>query len=448
MNVSTTKGNSEAADTLPNSAPTAAEIYRVRSDYRRFNQKFNITRQRLWSPELKQLTREREGNLTRLVAERKPGYGHLDLAFYLGSGGNLENTGFSINAPNVRGNSWGPLTKSFDGGIAVKYVDERPDWGSNGRQPLEEASPRRWRASPAEASQALRRVGCLFGASRVAFAPLDRRWVFSHYFDEETKQDYPIKFTDEPGYEHYTEPGMAEDRALVIPKEVRYAVVMLLEMDEEGIARAPTAIELATVRMAYSRISFVTVMVAEFIRGLGYHAIPSANCTALSMPLAIDAGLGELGRNAKLITPKFGPRCRIAKVLTDLPVETGAPRLFGVTEFCNGCKKCARHCPAQAIPYGERSFDPVNECNNAGVLQWQVNHKKCAEFCAKVATNCGICIRVCPFNKGHHAIHDATRAVIKNAPWLDPWIVRLDDALGFGRLKSPETFWRRTPHGE
>lgn len=402
--------------TRSNRRGTVAEIYQVQPRYQRFNQKFNITRQRLWEPMMKLLTEEREANLAQLVAKGKPGYSALDWAFYQASHGNLRNTGFSINAPNVKGNRWRPLSR------------ERP--------------PQRWQGSPAEASRVLRKVGRLFGADVVSFAPLDRRWVYSHYFDEETGREYPIRFTDEPGYEHYTAPGLAEDRSLVIPREVQYAIVMLFEMDEEGIARAPILIEQATVMATYSRISFVTVMVAEFLRGLGYHAIPSANCTALSIPLAIEAGLGQLGRNAKLINPKFGPRCRIAKVFTDLRVQIESPQDFGITEFCDVCKKCARRCPAQAIPYGERSFEPVNECNSAGVLQWQVNHKKCYEYMTKVGTNCGVCLRVCPFNKGRHRIHDVTRFFVKNTPWVNRMIVWLDDALGFGRFKDPHAFWQ------
>lgn len=408
--------NAAQKQTRLNHRTTAAELYQVQPYFQRFNQKFNLTRQRLWEPAMKQLGQERKDNLARLVAEEKSGYSALDWAFYQASNGNLSNTGFSINAPNVRGNRWRSLTT------------ERP--------------ARRWQGSPVEASEVLRKVGRLFGADTVGFAPLDRRWVYSHYYDEETGRDYPIKFTDEPGYESCTEPGLAQDKTLVIPKEVRYAIVMLFEMDEEGMARAPTAIAHATTHTAYSRISFATVMVAEFLRGLGYHAIPSANCTALNIPLAIEAGLGQLGRNAKLINPKFGPRCRIGKVLTDLPVAVENPRDLGITEFCDVCKKCARQCPSQAIPHGERSFEPVNECNNAGVLQWQVDHKKCLEFQAKAGTNCGICLRVCAFNKGHHKIHDMARFFIKNTRWMDPLIVWLDDALGYGGFKKPDGFWK------
>jgi len=214
-------------------------------------------------------------------------------------------------------------------------------------------------------------------------------------------------------------------------------------MDRDGINAAPTLIENATTEAAYSKISFTLATTAEFIRALGYNAIPSANCTALNIPLAIDAGLGQLGRNAKLITPGFGPRCRIAKIITDLPLEHASPIDYGVTEFCERCKKCAKRCPAQAIPYGDRSYEPINECNNGGALQWQVDHKKCVSYMTEVGTNCGICIKVCPFNKGKAKIHNVSRWFIKNLNWTDPMFIWLDDALGYGNTNTDE-FWQGT----
>jgi len=92
------------------------------------------------------------------------------------------------------------------------------------------------------------------------------------------------------------------------------------------------------------------IALAEAIRMMGYNAIPCKNGTALSIPLAIDAGLGQLGRNGLLITPKYGPAVRIGKVLTDMPLVPDRPIDFGVTEFCQSCKKCAEHCPPGPSP--------------------------------------------------------------------------------------------------
>jgi reductive dehalogenase len=297
-------------------------------------------------------------------------------------------------------------------------------------------------ADPAMATRLIRKAAQQFFADEVGFCLLDRKWVYSHWFDEETKQDYPIKFSDEPGYEAYQEPTQLEDRTQVIPRGMQYVIVLIHEMDERGIATAPTLTQMATTRSTYSRISFITVALAEFIRGLGYNAIPSANDTALSIPLAIDAGLGELGRNAKLITPRFGPRCRISKVITDLPLAVGHARTWGVTEFCNVCRKCAKNCPSQAIPLGERSFDRAGVFNHQGVLQWQVDHMKCIEYQADVGTNCGICIRTCPFNKSKHWGHDLVRLAVKRRVGsVDSLLVWIDDLLRYGRFKNADHFW-------
>lgn len=405
---------------------TAANLYQVQPYYQRFDQKNNMTRQRFWNPAVAELVRQRKESLDKHIRDRRPGYGLEDWAFYLGANANITSNGFNINWPNRRGNLWQPLS-TID-----QMRSTAPSCESYGRL---EADSRR-------ATLMVKKIGRLFGADQVGVALLDRRWVYSHWFDEETREHYPIKFSDEPGYEAYEGPIQLEDKTQVIPAGMKYAIVLIQEMGEAGIAAAPTLTQMATVFTAYSRISHITVTIAEFIRGLGYHAIPSANDTALNIPLAIDAGLGELGRNAKLITPQYGPRCRISKVITDLPLEPGAPKLWGVTEFCNVCKKCATTCPAQAIPAGERSFEPAGIFNNRGVLMWQLDHMKCYEYWSKIGTNCGICIRVCPFNKSKHWGHSLARWSIRRRNRnVDSFIARLDDWLGYGKFRKPGEFW-------
>ena len=358
---------------------SVSDIYSVQQNYKRFDQRYNMTRQSLWNPSFVELRKEQQSNLQRLLGQDMRGYALLDSAFNRGATANLRNARFEINRPNHLGNAWQPLGEPI--------------------------SKRHWATSPSEASRVVEKVAGLYGADEVGFCELDRRWVYSHYYDEESKQSFPIVFSDEPRYESYSEPIQLEDGTQVIPKEMAHVVVLLFEMDDEGISTAPTLTQMATTNVAYSKISYTTVMVAEFLRGLGYNAIPSANCTALSIPLAIEAGLGQLGRHAKLINPKYGPRCRISKVITDLPLKHGEPIDFGVTEFCSTCKRCAEACPAQAIPYGETSLAPVNECNSGGFLAWHLDHKKCYRYWSKVGTNCGICVAVCPYNVGPGRYH-------------------------------------------
>ena len=275
---------------------------------------------------------------------------------------------------------------------------------------------------PVRMSQELKKVAKFLGASLVGISELDRRWVYSHSYDFET----------------------GEHRELELPEEYKYAVVLAFEMDYELVKTSPTWLAEATEGKGYSMMAFTTSMVARFIRGLGYKAIPCGNDTALSIPLAIDAGLGELGRNGLLITPEFGPRARLSKVFTDLPLVPDEPIEFGVVEFCEKCETCAKYCPSQAIIYGKRTTQPHNISNNmAGQLKWPVNVDRCFGFWIRNEGSCMNCIRVCPFNKSSGWLHEAVRWLVKKAPWLDPFLVRMDELLGYGRKVRASNFWER-----
>ena len=80
--------------------------------------------------------------------------------------------------------------------------------------------------------------------------------------------------------------------------------------------------------------------------------------------MAVDAGLGELGRNGLLISSGFGPRIRISKVLTDLPLVPDQPVDLGVRKMCEVCGKCAKACPGQAISRDEPTMEGLTLSNN------------------------------------------------------------------------------------
>ncbi len=165
------------------------------------------------------------------------------------------------------------------------------------------------------------------------------------------------------------------------------------------------------------------------------------NDTANSIPLAIDAGLGELGRLDKLITPQFGPRVRLSKVFTNLPLVPDRPIEFGVWDFCLQCKKCAQNCPAQAISYREPTDEPTSISNRTGILRWPVQAEKCLGWFAKNGGDCSNCIRVCPFNKPRGLLHDTARWGVKHTPFLNPVFLKADNLLGYGRMVKSENFW-------
>jgi reductive dehalogenase len=397
--------------------------YSVNEEYVRFNQKNNMIYQGEWNRQRAHLGDD-EWYRSRAdkVRNKTPGFARLDWAYYSAMVANLAASDYVINRANAGGTSWSPINRS---GL-YKNIEDLPQWG----------------CEPAKAGAILKSLARTLGADDVGVCLLDRRWVYSHYYDRAARESFPIRFNDENGYEKYDKPGLVEDKSLVIPAKMKYVLVVIHEMEREGIATAPTLTHMATTWHSYSKIGFTTQAVAEFVRALGYHAIPSANDTALNIPLAIDAGLGELGRNAKLIHPLFGPRCRISKIITDLPLLPDTPISFGVTAFCDSCKKCAKKCPVDAIPLGERSYEPAGEFNSRGVLCWQMNHARCREFWVRAGTNCGLCIQSCPYNKPKGALHWLVKSVISTLPALNSAIVYADDLLGYGKPLPSVQFWQ------
>jgi ferredoxin len=228
---------------------------------------------------------------------------------------------------------------------------------------------------PSEMTEKLKKVALFYGADLVGGTELDKRWLYRN-----------MRYTMKP---------------VELPEEIRYAVVMAVEMDEMGIATSPGCPASAATGLGYSKMAFVSSILAEFIRNLGYVAIPAGNDVGLSVPLAIDAGLGELGRHGMLITPEYGPRVRLCKVYTDLPLKVDRPVEFGVEEFCKGCRLCAETCPVEAISRTrDPGWEPACNSNNPGALKWYIDSEKCYVYWLDNGTDCSNCVSVCPFNTG------------------------------------------------
>ncbi len=290
--------------------------------------------------------------------------------------------------------------------------------------------PRRWSipegkmaiADPAEITRKIKKVAKWFGADLVGICEIDPRWLFSYWGDHNAKLS------------QIANPGDPVE----IPQEYRYVIAMAIEMDYEDIQRSPAVIP--STDLGYSKMAFVATSVAEFVRLLGYHAIPSGNDMALSIPTAVDSGLGELGRNGLLITRKYGPRVRLCKVFTDLQLVVDDPIDIGVQDFCEKCKICAFHCPGQAILDKERTDQPRNKSNSSGLLKWPIDAERCIEWWYRNGTTgCANCIRVCPWNKPRGMLHDIVRGTVERTSVLNRIFVKMDELMGYGKQVLRET---------
>ena len=399
---------------------SAAEMYQVQDSYVRFNQKDHMGSQMLWEAQYKTEREKLKVKQRQLTEKGRAGFEATAWGLESAADSLLTLMNFSKNQADRPATAWQTKLEPAPTG--------RPD------------------TSPQEASRIVRKAATLFGADQVGFAELDRRWVYSHYFDDETKKAYPIKFSDEAGYEEYNQPMRLDDGTRVIPKEMKYVVVLLHEWgkDLDGTEHAPTLLTEGLSTLAYARMAPTLWMLAEFIRSLGYNAIPAGNDTGLSIPLAIDAGLGQLGRHGLLINPNVGARCRISKIFTDLPLESAGAVDSGITEFCNACLKCVPKCGTKAITTGSRTFEPLDESNAAGVLSWKVDAKKCMTFQNRVGSTCSTCVRRCAWTKPPSKAYTIPRFFIRNFRWrwLNKTWVWLDDLAGNGKFdKKANDFW-------
>ena len=85
-------------------------------------------------------------------------------------------------------------------------------------------------------------------------------------------------------------------------------------MNKNLVDTYPSALAGAGTGLEYSREASIVTQLCSYIKGLGYNALGSMNDSALVIPYAIKAGLGEYGRNQMVITPEFGPRIRLSLI--------------------------------------------------------------------------------------------------------------------------------------
>ncbi len=288
----------------------------------------------------------------------------------------------------------------------------------------EVASERTDMGTPAAAAVEIKRVARAFGADLVGVTAFDERWMYVNKFSD-------ISLTEKPQE---------------IPEGMVSVIVTAQSMDHDLIRTTPSALSGAATGQGYSRDAMVVLSIAQYIRNLGYNAVASMNDTSLAIPLAIKAGLGEYSRLGLLITKEFGPRVRIGKVYTDLPLARDRPIRFGVKEFCEICRRCSDACPVKAISDGNPTTEVYNQSNIRGVRKWSIDGEKCFGYWAAQNSDCAICVRVCPYNKDLSKWWYRVGRRLAGTR-LRRFMLWLDIKLGYGKRLAPRRWWARAVAG-
>ncbi len=191
------------------------------------------------------------------------------------------------------------------------------------------------------------------------------------------------------GITRITEEDLYEGRE--VPYE--YAICIGLDMNRAEMAHIPHERAAAEVMRAYREVSRVAIEVAATIRAMGWPAKAYGNPNAtdiLHIPLAIRAGLGQLGKHGSMISREHGSNFRLAAVLTDLPMTLDQPVDIAVDDLCIDCIRCVIDCPADAISNEKQLV--------RGEHKWYVDFDKCIPYFVKTY-GCAICIEVCPWSE-------------------------------------------------
>ncbi|MGD0658154.1 MAG: reductive dehalogenase [Syntrophorhabdales bacterium] len=369
--------------------------YEISQEYKRYDQMQAVTMRIGWDPDIMAHV-ERFLNM-RMGVTRRPGdhgFEDVDVALARGAWCLEDDAGGPMSGAGVGNQAF----YSWDGEVFA-----HPATFDNLKQ----------------ASAVVKQGARFLGASLVGISDYDERWVYTHSFNPITKVHAPVEFP-------------------FTPKSI---IVMAIEMNYEAYCTSSSYLSSAATGMGYGQMAVTAHRVANFIRELGYHAVPCGNDTAMSIPLAIQAGLGEISRLGLLVTPEFGPRVRLCKVITDLPLQADKPITFGVMNFCKTCMKCAEVCPANVISKDrEPSFKTVSPANNPGVKKWYNKVENCFKYWA-VKVDCSACIASCPYNKPNTWTHRVgLRLAQTPAKGMLKW---LDGVLGYGKTfdKAAMAHW-------
>ncbi|MBN2245085.1 MAG: epoxyqueuosine reductase [Candidatus Aminicenantes bacterium] len=171
----------------------------------------------------------------------------------------------------------------------------------------------------------------------------------------------------------------------------------LLDSVLDTIKNEPNAVYFHHYRQINFFLDRGALLLSTFIQEQGFNALPIAASQVIDWEKQIGhvshkkiaqlAGLGWIGRNNLLVTKEAGSGLRLVTILTDMPLECGAPVPFS----CGECTRCISECPAQAIDADPKNF----------------NHLACFEKLKEFRKRglvgqyiCGVCVRACPgFNR-------------------------------------------------
>jgi len=270
---------------------------------------------------------------------------------------------------------------------------------------------------PERMARNIKEIARFFGADVVGITLLDQAYVYSHRARGNT--------------------AAGENAGGAVDLPHRFAICLGFESDYEKFLTNNSRISDAEYSLGNVNSLQPTFLLAAYIREMGYPARTHGfgRFEVNPIPLAVNAGLGELGRHGMLIHEEYGSRLHLSVVTTDLPMAVDRPVDIGVEDVCKYCMKCARTCPSHSIPFGGK------EIHN-GVERYRINVDTCYKYRLGSRgewANCVICVSSCCYNKRKAWWHTLACWLLKSLPIpLRPFYIK-------PLLWIDDLFWGKRP---
>ena len=176
---------------------------------------------------------------------------------------------------------------------------------------------------------------------------------------------------------------------VVLGKEIYKEVVSLLRPSKEAGDAEPGELLKAHSDYLNGRLNRAVHELADFFKKESYRSLPLPTVSPVDERFLTSlfsfkhaaqlAGLGTIGHHSLLITPQYGPRVRLACLLTEAALE--ASELTN-KDYCINCDACIRECPARAI-----------EAPKQGEV-YSLNKFACRMY-RLAGLTCSICMKAC-----------------------------------------------------
>lgn len=186
-----------------------------------------------------------------------------------------------------------------------------------------------------------------------------------------------------------------------------YAVTLMFRLSDaivDEINGAPTYAYFQHYRAVNALLDRCALLACEMLRRGGGRAYPIAASQSVHdradkytgiyqhKSAAVAAGLGWIGKSALFVSPKYGPRVRLATVLTDVELPVTAKPM---ESRCGECRRCTEACPSGAI-LGVNYVQGMERGEIFDAEKCSMHMKKAYQHIGRGAV-CGLCMRACPY---------------------------------------------------